>query len=129
MVNDQQLVDNMDTDMRLVSMTHNNEGGNDMKGGVLSESDTAASDACSSKLRPKTNKKGANRAKIEVSKEYNLRNKSIHISPVHDNTYHITSEVDSEALEAMRKVSSRSWADLCEEDDHPPKHGSKWVNK
>lgn len=70
------------------------------------------------------------REKTKVTKEYNLRNKAsstsegVQISsPPHDNTYSFNPNADTEALTSMCMVAKKSWADLCEEDTHPPKHG------
>lgn len=72
------------------------------------------------------------RGKARVTKEYNLRNKATSSSvgarlssPPHDNTYSFNPNADTEALNSMRMVAKKSWANLCEEDTHPPKHGDK----
>lgn len=71
--------------------------------------------------------------KSTVTKEYNLRNKSIAESstpkivsfPQDSPTYTITSNVDTRALASMRAAANKSWADLCDEEaDPPPKHGA-----
>lgn len=64
-------------------------------------------------------KKGHNRCKQQLS-----RNTSYRIGQrwcphwFMKNTYTVSSNVDTEAL-----ASTKSWAELCEKDDNPPKHG------
>lgn len=75
-------------------------------------------------------KKGHAKHKGGVAKEYNLRNKPLTItSQIHENTYTLTSAADTDALVSMRKASNKSWADMCDEDDNPPKHGVSRVVK
>lgn len=85
----------------------------------------------SSNLHPPMSGKKGGKGKVSVTKEYFLRNKPTHntggsrlaSSPPHDTSYTITSNVDNDALASMRFVATKSWADQCEEEENPLKHG------
>lgn len=85
----------------------------------------------SSSLRPDSHATVAKHraGKSKVTKDYNLRNKPLVSSPMHENNYTISSNVNTEALASMRMVSTRSWADQCEEENDPPKHGADRVSQ
>lgn len=59
------------------------------------------------------------------TREYNLRNKLLVSSPIHADTYVITSKVDTAALRSMRMAANKNWVDQCEEEEIPPKHGAE----
>lgn len=61
--------------------------------------------------------------KVVATKEHNLRNRSRVASSIHVNSYMVTSRSDMLALHLMKMAANRSWADQCEDDDYPPKHG------
>lgn len=95
-----------------------------------------SSGTSSSSLRPSVSGRKGGKEKLPITKEYNLRNRpadsnggSRLASPPHDTSYVITSRVDNEALASMKLASSRSWADQCEDEDFPPKHGTSQVDQ
>lgn len=69
-----------------------------------------------------------------ISKEYNLHNKavvshSVRSSPPTEQNFVLGCQEDSVAMKSMRAVASKSWADMCEDDLNPPKHGSDRVSR
>lgn len=93
--------------------------------GVQDKGKTSFASSSSNKLAG-TSKRGGNRKTVSA-KEYNLRNKPLISSPIHANSFTITSKADTAALTSMRVAATRSWLDQCEEEEIPPKHGTEYV--
>lgn len=103
--------------------------------GLIARPET--SDTGSSQSLPPMSGKKVGKNKQVIPKEYFLRNKVVYnnggarvaSSPPHDTSYAITSNVDSDALASMKMVANKNWADQCEEEEYPLKHGSKRVER